>query len=574
MRIQFLKVLFIFILLAIVIRLFYWQVIRSDDLSAMAEGQHLRSITIDAPRGSILASDGSLLASNKPAFLLYGLPKVIKDKEAVVNALVQILPIGATNVDDQITKDEKLKLASDLKSALSQDFYWVILDKDVDLATKNKIDQLKLEGIGFEQASSRFYPEASSSAHILGFVGSDAYGNQAGYFGLEGFYDRELKGVGGVLTEEKDARGQPILFGKFFQKEPKPGRSLVLNIDRTVQFIVETKLKEGMEKYGAKAASAVVMDPKTGAVLALASYPSYDPANYGEYPRDYYKDSVVADAYEPGSTFKVLNMAAAINENVLDPGTKCDICSGPVPVGGFLIRTWNNQYRPDSTMTDVIIHSDNTGMVFVGKRLGLDKMYDYVKKFGFGDITGVDLQDETSPDIRPKSEWKDIDLATASFGQGIAVTAMQMVRAVAALANGGYLMEPQVVHYIVDGDQKTEIKPRVIGQPISQQTAKTVTEMMVQAVNKGEAQFVKIKGFKVAGKTGTAQIPVAGHYDPNKTIASFVGFAPADDPKFVMLVRYTEPSASIFGAETAAPTFFSIAKELFTYYGIAPTENE
>jgi len=220
----------------------------------------------------------------------------------------------------------------------------------------------------------------------------------------------------------------------------------------------------------------------------------------------------------------------------------------------------------------VIVHSDNTGMVFVGRKLGLDKFYSYLGKFGFGKTSDIDLQDESSPDIRPKSDWREIDLATASFGQGIAVTEIQMVRAVAAIANGGNLMEPHVVREVKDEKGSFEVKPKVKDKVIKDSVAQIVKEMMVAAVEEGEAKVFRPKGFRIAGKTGTAQIPVAGHYDPNKTIASFVGFAPADDPKFVMLVRYDEPSASIFGSETAAPTFFEIAKQLLLYYKIAPSE--
>jgi cell division protein FtsI/penicillin-binding protein 2 len=223
-------------------------------------------------------------------------------------------------------------------------------------------------------------------------------------------------------------------------------------------------------------------------------------------------------------------------------------------------------------MKDVIVHSDNTGMVFVGQKLGSDKSYEYITNFGFGSLTDVDLQDESSPDLRLKEQWREIDLATSSFGQGIAVTPIQMVRAVASLANGGFLMEPHVVKEISSEAGSFEIKPKIIRRVLKDSTTKIITEMMVAAVNEGEAKWTKVKGFKIAGKTGTAQIPVAGHYDPNKTIASFVGFAPADDPKFVMLVRYDQPSTSIYGSETAAPTFFDIAKQLFNYYKIAPTE--
>ena len=431
---------------------------------------------------------------------------------------------------------------------------------------------MNLPGIGVQQGSTRFYPEGSSSAHLLGFLGSDARGASKGYFGLEGYFDGELKGMSGLVRYERDALGLPILIGNFFATEARDGKDLVLNIDRSIQFIIEKNLKAGIEKYGAKAASAVVMDPATGGILAMASFPSYDPLKYFNYPKEYFKNPVVADQYEPGSTFKVLVMAAALNEDLVQPDTRCDDCSGPISIGGFVIRTWNNKYFPDTNLKDVIVHSDNTGMVFVGRKLGLDKFYSYLGKFGFGKTSDIDLQDESSPDIRPKSDWREIDLATASFGQGIAVTEIQMVRAVAAIANGGNLMEPHVVREVKDEKGSFEVKPKVKDKVIKDSVAQIVKEMMVAAVEEGEAKVFRPKGFRIAGKTGTAQIPVAGHYDPNKTIASFVGFAPADDPKFVMLVRYDEPSASIFGSETAAPTFFEIAKQLLLYYKIAPSE--
>ncbi|MDO8638898.1 MAG: penicillin-binding protein 2 [Candidatus Daviesbacteria bacterium] len=569
MRIKFLKFLFLFFLFAIAVRLFYWQVFQFDDLSARAEQQHLSTRTLDAPRGEILSSDGSILVSNKPTYTLFGLPKIIKNKTETAKSLAKIIVFNESK-NEEIDPKEIIDLKNDIFKKLSSDLNWVLLSKSIELSTKEELEKLKIDGIGFEEQSNRFYPESSSSAHLLGFVGSDSLGRQVGYFGIEGFYDGQLKGVGGVLTEEKDAQGLPILMGKFLQKEPKNGNNLVLNIDRVVQYIVEKKLKEGVEKFGAKNGSVIIMDPKTGAILAMASFPNYDPGDFNNFPKENFKNPIVADSYEPGSTFKVLVMAAAINENLVKNDTKCDVCAGPVKASDYLIRTWDNKYYPDTTMTDVIVHSDNTGMVFVGRKLGIDKFYQYLENFGFGSLTGVDLQDETTPDIRVKSEWRDIDLATASFGQGIAVTPMQTIRAIASIANDGFLMEPHVVKEIQNGNKILEIKPKIISRLFTSETTKIVTDMMVQAVEKGEAKYLAPKGYRIAGKTGTAQIPVAGHYDPTKTIASFVGFAPAADPKFIMLVKYQEPSSSIFGAETAAPTFFEIAKELLTYYNIAP----
>lgn len=567
MRIYWVKAFFILFFLAITIRLFYWQIVKAQFLQAQAEEQYFTNIKIGAKRGKIISSDGFIYASSNPSFVLFAQPKAIaSDKKVEIS-----YKLSKTLLKKE--KGEEVEtLAKDFITKLSEDLYWIRLSKNITPEQKKSIEELNLEGLGFDSTSTRFYPEGSSSAHILGFVGSDAKGDGKGYFGLEGFYDGELRGSPGFIRHERDALGLPILIGNFFTNESRDGKDLVLNLDRSVQFIVEEALKKGIEKYGAKAASAIVLDPKTGGILALASYPNYDPLNFSGFPKEFYKNPAVADQYEPGSTFKVLVMSAALNEDLVKVDTKCDICSGPISLGGFTIRTWNNKYYPDATMKDVIVHSDNTGMVFVGKKLGLDKFYLYLENFGFGKLTNIDLQDESAPDIRSKEGWREIDLATASFGQGIAVTPIQMIMAVAAIANGGNLMEPHIVRKIQDGSSVYEIRPKVLRQVIKDSTAQAVKEMMVAAVSEGEAKFAKPKGFKIAGKTGTAQIPVAGHYDPNKTIASFVGFAPADDPKFVMLIRYDQPSSSPYGSETAAPTFFEIAKELFNYYKIAPSE--
>jgi cell division protein FtsI (penicillin-binding protein 3) len=609
-RFKLLKYAFFFLIFCIMMRLGYWQIIKSDDLSAKAEDQRLASREIEAPRGEVLFFDRSVLASTQPTFLVYIQPQVIKNdpslKKTGVSAyqkdlaskIAQIFyeddlkkrpPIIETNPESSPSaEEEKVKLSPEeekkqkleeleksILSKLDKNLYWVSLGRNVDINIKDRIEKLNLIGVGFEKGSSRFYPEGSSSAHLLGFVGSDAYGIETGYFGVEGFYNGELKGKKGLYTEERDALGIPILIGKYTQREPQPGKTLILTVDRTVQHIVEEKLQKGLLKYQAKSASAIVLDPNTGNILAMASYPAYDPSRVLDYPKENFKNPIVADGYEPGSTFKVLIMAAGINEGLVTPQTVCDICAGPVNLGGFTIRTWNNQYKANSTMTDVLTHSDNTGMVFISRKLGLEKLYKYITQFGMGSLTGIDLQDEQSPELRPYKDWKEIDQATVSFGQGISTTALQIVRAVAAIANGGKLMEPHMVAEIRDSKgNNTTIIPKVIGQPITPETAKTVTNMMVEAVDKGEANYYKkiegVGNFKIAGKTGTAQVAVAGHYDESKTIASFVGFAPADKPKFIILVRYAEPKSSIFGADTAAPTFFDIAHDLFSYYGIAP----
>ncbi|MFA6453523.1 MAG: penicillin-binding protein 2 [Microgenomates group bacterium] len=537
----------------------------------MAEKQHLSTSSLSAPRGIIYSEDGGIYATNKPVYTLFSNPTLIKDKKTAVGELANILALAKIEPTDTDYKKQLINIREALNNKLNQNLSWVALERNIELETKKSIESLKIPGIGFDENSARLYPESSSAANILGFVGLDKIGNPKGYFGIEGYYDRQLTGVKGEITEEKDAEGLPILMGTFSLQDSKKGYDLTLNIDRGVQYIVEKKLKLGLEKYGAKSGSVVVMDPFTGAILAMATFPNYDPNDYTNYPKDSFKNLVVADSYEPGSTFKTLIMAAGINENVVKPETICDeTCEGPVAIGEYKIRTHDNKYRKKETMQDVITQSDNTGMVFVGRKLGEDKVFDYIQRFGIGKLTQVDLEDEITPDLRLRKDWKEIDYATATFGQGIAVTPIQMVKAVASIANGGYLMEPHVVKNINTKNKISEIKPKIVGNPISKETAYTVKEMMVKAVDEGEAGGYAPKNYKIAGKTGTAQIPIAGHYDATKYVASFVGFAPADNPKFIMLVRYVEPTSSIYGTSTAAPTFFEIAKELFSYYQITP----
>jgi cell division protein FtsI/penicillin-binding protein 2 len=343
-----------------------------------------------------------------------------------------------------------------------------------------------------------------------------------------------------------------------------------VTIDRTIQYLAQTELEKGIKKYGAKGGSIVIMDPQTGGVLSMVSYPHFEPTLREYFDDSWYKNPIVADTYEPGSTFKTVVMAAGIDAGVISYDTRCPVCSGPRKVGQYLIRTWNNQYQDNPTMVDVLVHSDNTGMVFIGDKLGKQKLYDYLKNFGFGEVTGVDLQDETGSRLRTPQESQDIDFATETFGQGIAVTPMQMVRAVSAIANKGKLMRPHIVEAIQRDTERVEIQPEFVRQVISAQAAATMTDIMVKSSEHGEAKFAILPGYRIAGKTGTAQIAIEGAYDPSKTIASFVGFAPADDPKFVMLVKLNQPSSSQWGSETAAPLFFAIAKELLNYYEIPP----
>jgi stage V sporulation protein D (sporulation-specific penicillin-binding protein) len=556
-RYKFTLLFFLIFFALIISRLFYWQIVKAQELSAIGQAQYDEQVVSPAQRGQIETSDGFTIAADKLAYLVYTNPKVVGDKKNEADDLGKLLDIKSATIS----------------ALLSENKFWVPIESDVDNNVKEKIAAKNLPGVGFQEETVRYYPEASMAAHLLGFVGKDVNGNDTGYFGLEGYYNRLLSGKNGYAVVVHDANGHPILAKMNDSTEKVDGSTLILHIDRRIQFVLEQELKSGIKTYGAKSGMGAVMDPKTGAILAMASFPTYDPSSYQDYPDSLYTDPFITSIYEPGSTFKPIVMSAALDAGLIKPNTQCPNCAGPVQIGNYAIHTWNDQYFPHTTMTEVLIHSDNTGMVFVAQKLGVNRMIDYLNKFGIGQTTGIDLQGEEASALHPKDEWYPIDLATTGFGQGISVTPIELLDAIAAIANNGVRMQPQVVAAVQTPDGQTiPIQPKEIDQPISATTAQVMTQMLVDTANEGEASYARLKGYNIAGKTGTASIPVAGHYDPTKTIASFVGFGPANDPKFVMLIILDEPSASIWGSTTAAPIFFSVAKDILMWDGIPPSQ--
>jgi cell division protein FtsI/penicillin-binding protein 2 len=429
---------------------------------------------------------------------------------------------------------------------------------------------MNIYGLGFEKYYVRDYPEASMAAQVVGFVGKDEQGNDQGYFGLEGSLDRELRGYAEQKTFWKDALGFHLLFGNESDTSQFDGRNVVLTFRRDVQHVVEDMLKKGMERYGASAGEVIVMEPSTGKILAMASFPNYDPRKFYLFPPEYYKNPSVSTSYEPGSTFKVLTVAAGIDAGVIKEDTECTQCDSARNIAQYTIKTWNNEYHPNITIKDALAKSDNVAMIFVAELLGQEKFVEYVKKFGIGETTDVELQEESALPLR--KDWKPIDLATSSFGQGIATTGMQMMRAVSTIANHGVMMRPTIIEKVIDPAKNTEVevKPVIERQVISEEAARTVTGMMVYAAASGEAKWTRSLTHNVAGKTGTAQIPIDGHYDETKTIASFIGFAPPENPKFVMLVKLREPQSSQWASETAAPLWYQIADKLYLLLNIPP----
>jgi len=568
--------LFLFLVnLLILARFFYWQIISGDRLSAIAQQQRLQLIEISAPRGKIYSADNYPLVLNKPAFLLYAyLPELEKSIPYLSQKMAPIL-IEEERGDEEATSSSKTKAETIkeekelIEKRLSGENNWTIIKRRISEEKKKKIESLGLKGIGFEEESIRDYPEASMAAHLLGFVGFDDSGRPKGYFGLEGFYNQQLSGAPGLLVEEKNVFGQPIFSGKRMRERVKPGLNLTLHLERPAQFILEEELKRGIKRYGAKTGWGVILEPKEGTVLAMASFPNYYPGDYSSFEESLYSNPIIAQGFEPGSVFKPLIMAAALEEEAVEPETKCSSCSGPRVIGEYTIRTWNDQYHPDCTMREVIQNSDNVGMVFVSDQLGKEKILDYIKKYGFGQKTGIDLQEEAALPLRPDNQWYPIDLATLSFGQGILVTPIQLTRAFIALASDGRIVEPKVVSQVWSNEgTQWAIKGKTGKKILSQKTVEEIKEMMVNAVEHGEAKWAKPEKMTIAGKTGTAQIPIQGHYDQEKTIASFIGFAPAEDPKFLMLISLREPTSSPWGSETAAPLWFETAQRLAYYWNL------
>lgn len=571
-RSRFLLFAIYFLLLGVIARLFYWQVIHKTRLQAEAESQYRRTVTHQGQRGKIMTSDGYILVNNAPVYRLFAEPHIMKKtplevSQAIAPLLVDVTPEMASQ--PAMITQERQSLEGSILTKLSQPGRkWVALKQKVTNEQKQAIDSLDIDGLGFEEYFVRDYPEASTAAHILGFVGKNQAGEDQGYFGIEGSLDKELRGQSDRQTFNKDALGFHLFFDDLEETPITNGRDVVLTIRRDIQHTVEESLKTGIERYGAVGGDVVIMDPKTGQILAMASYPNYEPGFFYEYPSQYHKNPIIANTFEPGSIFKVLTVAAGIDAGVINENTICTKCATARQIGEYTIRTWNDTYNPDTTIIDGLAKSDNTAMIFIAELLGEKRFTEYLKKFGIGNATHIELQEDTPTPFR--KDWKFIDLATSSFGQGIATTGMQMIRAVGAIANDGKMMRPTIISKVIDHQKETEIpvQPVEEGQVVSAESARRVGVMMEYAAQKGEAQWTRSKTHSVAGKTGTAQIPIAGHYDQENTIASFIGFSPVEEPKFVMLVTLRQPQSSQWASETAAPLWYNIANKLYLLLNI------
>lgn len=549
----------------LVLRLFTLQVIQHGFYAALADDAHQLNAQLLPTRGQILVHDAQSttgtypLAANKTLYLLFAVPKQVINPSATADALLPHLSVTR----------EALLQRLDKPNDMYEPIQHGLTDEQHDAITA-----LKLAGIAFSDEPTRYYPEKSIGSQMLGFLG---YKNdkKIGRYGLESAYEPDLAGSRGYIEAQKDATGELIATAAQIWKPATNGSDILLTIDRTIEFEACRQLDEAVQKHGADGGSLVIINPTTGAVLAMCGAPDFDPNSYNTVTdaKTFLNPSTQVP-YEPGSVFKAFTMSAALNEGKVTPeSTYTD--TGEVKIGSFTIKNSDLKANGVQTMTQVLEKSLNTGAIHAMNQVGSQKFADYVKAFGFGSSTKIDI-DEAAGNISGVLTHKDIYATTGAFGQGLTVTPLQLAAAYGALANGGKLMKPFIVQKIIHDDgTATTTEPSVVRQVISAETSSTISAMLVNVVENGHGKRAGVPGYYVAGKTGTAQIadPSTGKYMVNATNGTFAGFAPVEDPQFVMVVQLLHPRDVQFAESSAAPLFGSLAKFLMLYLHIPPTRS-
>jgi cell division protein FtsI (penicillin-binding protein 3) len=537
-------------------RLYYWQVRQHDWLAAKAQQEHFRDEQIPARRGAIYDVNGSVLATNEAVDSVYAARKQIDDPATAAQVLSPLIDVPADKI---------------LESINNPDLQFVRLKPWVTPDVSQKIKASHLAGIFLEPTTHRIYPQNSLAAHLLGFTNQD--GN--GQYGLEEFYNQALSGTPGHLQAEMDTAGRPINFSTPPESSPaRDGADLVTSIDSALQYIAERELADAVKLHRATGGTIIIMDPHTGEIMALANEPTFDPNSYGSSQDANFADAAVSKIYEPGSTFKIVTMSIGLAEHAVEPNTAIHD-PGSLSLAGIHITNWDGKGHSPESATQVLQYSSNVGAATIGWKVGAAKYYPHIQDYGFGTRTGIDLAGELAGQVLfpGQTNWTPSNLITNSFGQGIAVTPLQLVTAVAAVANGGIMVKPHVVSQVRGPDGTQQVGTTEIRRVLDPQVAATLTQMLVDSAKIGEAQLAVVPGFNVAAKTGTAQIASPnGGYAEGKFIASLMGFAPADNPRFVMLVKIDEPQDVPFGSEVAAPVWREIAKQLFIHFRIEPTD--
>ena len=534
-------------------RLGWLQIVRHADLAALAERQYSRTVVLQAQRGPIVDRQGAALATSSPAESLFAQPRVMGDPVRVAARLAPLLGVPESEIHAQLTG--------------GRPFVW--LRRKLPPATAAAVKALREPGLGLLPEPLRLYPNRELAAHVVGFEGVDG-----GLEGIERSLNETLAGIPGKAVVGRDALGREVVTEAVLQP-PAPGHGVMLTLDRTIQYLAEREIDAAWRRTQARAAMAVVLDPRTGDVLALAIRPTFNPNTFLDVPsREHWRNRAVSDPFEPGSTFKVILAAAALEEGVVRPDDRIWAENGSITIARTTIHDWRKYGW--LSFGEVLQYSSNVGSIKVGLALGRDRYYRYMTAFGFGAATGVGLAGESRGQLREPQRWSALSLPTMSIGQEVSVTALQMVVAFGAIANGGVLMQPRLVRAVFDADgrETRRFEPQPVRQVISPETARTLTRLMTQVVAAGTGHNAAIPGYEVAGKTGTAQKldPVTHRYSRNPGVLSFVGFAPADEPRFVMLAMLDEPRTEKWGSEAAAPIFAAIGAEVLRYLEVPPRD--
>ena len=559
-RLQLVGTLMAGLVLVLVVQLVQVQVVDHRFYTDWAREQRERPIAIaDPPRGVIRDRNGHLLVGNSVTYSVEADTAYVVDAPGVAMALGPLLHVPAAQIEQWLRSDAP----------------WVQIASSVSKEVGEQIVAMGLRGITVRPSWAREYPEGWLASHVLGFCNAEG----RGFYGVEGFHDGllqprpvEWEGPVDPASEQVPWTVAPVVL-------PQPGAELILTLDRTVQALVEEELARSVQEYGAEGGTIIVMDPRTFEILALASLPNYDPGRYDDFyvldPLPF-EDPAVSRQYEPGSVFKVVTVAAALDAGLVTPETTY-YDPGWIEVGGVTIVNSSRHADCEYTVSDILIHSLNVGAAWLSTWMGPDLFYRYVLAFGIGQPTEVDLAGEATGQLWMLDDyehWHDSNLGTNAFGQGLAVTPLQMISAVATVANDGARLRPHVVARRVapDGAVST-FRPEIEARVISPQTARVLMEMMVRTVEEG-VPSARVPGYRVAGKTGTAQIPIPGGYDREATIVSFVGFGPVPDPRLVILVKLDRPKSSSWASDTAVPVFQRLAARLFVILGIPPSGME
>jgi cell division protein FtsI (penicillin-binding protein 3) len=542
---------------AMAARLFVLQIVEAPAYAQIAEQQRERVVEFPARRGSIFDRSGEPLAISVDLQMVFADPTMVENISGTAAKLAPLLKLPIPELEKKLRPYPG-----------NPDNQFVFLAHQVLPKVASKIKKLDLPGIGMRAEPKRFYPGGHLAGHVLGFVNVDGSVRA----GAEAQYESILEGKAGRMTLEQDPAGRPLPQAEFSYEPPKPGRSLFLTIDKELQYFTELTLAEATRTYHANSGTAIVMRPGSGEILALANVPDYDPNRPGDFDPDMQRNRAVTDVYEPGSAFKIVTLAGALQEKIVTPKTKFE-----VPAAfQYSDRVFHDSHiHPVESMsvTDIIEQSSNVGTIKIGLELGGERLDHYVHKFGFGHQTGLDFPGESAGIVLPRSEWSGSTIATIPIGQGIAVTPMQMVAAYGAIANGGVWVEPKLLHATMDGSGKIEpSSPPTTRRVVSEATARKMVKIFTGVVDRGTGVEAQIPGYRVAGKTGTAQKPLPTGGYGGDYVGSFVGFAPANDPEVVVMVVLDDPSP-IWGGASAAPTFKTITEFALRRLGAAPTGN-